>query len=402
MSYNELDFSRRNIVFALSEVKDMFRMHFERGCSYVAKGILEKVMAADFEGFVGAGRYVRRDGRRGYRNGYRHRRLVTTVGTIELAVPRDREAAWQPEVFERYKRVEPVVDATIRSMFLNGVSTRKVGDILDILCGSRLSASYVSKVTKELDSAVQAFANRPIEDDFIFLFLDAISVRIRVELHVKRYMLLVAYGIRSNGTRELMGFQKVKSESAGNWRAFLNNLEVRGLSGRMLKLIIMDGAAGLWAAVEEIYPLIPHQLCWVHKLRNVARHCPKRYRQECTGQAARIMYATSSAIAARQFRQWRDRWQNQAPKALRCLEKDFDKLIPFFEFPQQIRKLIRTTNVIERAFREVRRRLKIMGYFQNAASCRRIVYALFNYFNHKWHRNNEIIKTIKYMIQKAA
>lgn len=402
MSYNELDFNGRNIVFALSEVKDMFRMHFERGCHYVAKGILEKVMAADFEVFIGAGRYARGDGRRGYRNGYRHRRLVTTVGTIELAVPRDREGAWQPAVFRRYRRVAPVVDATIRSMFLNGVSTRKVGDILDILCGSRLSASYVSKVTKELDGAVRGFANRPIEDDFVFLFLDAISVRIRVELHVKRYMLLVAYGIRSNGIRELLSFQKVNSESTGNWRAFLNNLQVRGLRGRKLELIIMDGAAGLWAAVEEIYPLTPHQLCWVHKLRNVARHCPKRYRRECTGQAAQIMYAASSGLAARQFRQWRDRWQKQTPKTIRCLEKDFHKLIPFFEFPQEIRKLIRTTNVIERAFLEVRRRLKVMGYFQNAPSCRRIVYALFNYFNHKWQRNIEIIKTIKNMTGKAA
>ena len=141
------------------------------------------------------------------------------------------------------------------------------------------------------------------------------------------------------------------------------------------------------------------------RLRRMAKYCPVRYRQDCVRQAAQIMYAASATLAAKRFRAWKQRWQDKIPKAVNCLEKDFDKLIPIFEFPEEIRRMIRTTNVIEPAmagFREVRRRLKVMGYFQNSKSCDRIIYAIFNYFNIKWTRNNEKIKAIRKLTKTAA
>lgn len=402
MPYRELNFDSHNVAISMSEVKDMFRMHFEQGCRYVAKRVYDKALSVDFDSFIHAGRHQRTTRRRGYRNGYRSRSLLTSVGVLDLQVPRDRKGQYQPELFRRYQRVDSSLEETILAMFLQGVSTRKVGDILDVLCGERLSASKVSTVVRELDTAVSDFANHPIEDDFVFLFVDALSVKIRFELKARRVMVLVAYGIKADGTKELISFQRANSESSACWKAFLDNLYVRGLKGRTLNLIVLDGGAGLWAAVREVYPLVAHQLCWVHKLRNVAKYCPKRYRPDCVSQAAQIMYAPSSAIAAKRFRAWKKQWQNKIPKAVTCLEKDFDKLIPVFEFPQPIRKMIRTTNVIERCFREVRRRLKVMGYFQNSKSCDRIIYAIFNYFNNKWKRNANRIQSIKTIYQKAA
>lgn len=402
MSYKELFFDRHNVAICMSEVKDMFRMHFEQGCRYVAKRVYQKILAADFDSFVNAGRHQRTNRRRGYRNGYRFRSLLTSVGVLDLKIPRDRASQFQPELIERYRRVDSSLEETIRAMFLQGVSTRKVGDILDVLCGERLSASKVSTVVKELDQAVGDYANRPLEDNFVFLFLDALSVKIRFELKAKKVRLLVAYGIKADGTREMISFERANSESTACWKSFLDNLYVRGLKGRTLKLIVMDGGGGLWAAIEDVYPLVEHQLCWVHKLRNVAQYCPQRYQKECSHQAARIMYAKSSAMAAKRFRAWKKRWQNQIPRAVNCLEKDFDRLIPVFEFPENIRKMIRTTNVIERCFREVRRRLKVMGYFQNARSCDRIIYAIFNYFNSKWQRPDGKIKTINQLTKLAA
>lgn len=287
-------------------------------------------------------------------------------------------------------------------MFLSGVSTRKVSDVLGALCGERLSASKVSTVVKELDQAVRDFANRPIPDEVVFLFLDALSVRIRFGLKAKKVKLLVAYGITADGTRQLLSFQRAKSESYACWKTFVDNLQVRGLKGKSLKLIVMDGAVPLWAAVEEVYPFVAHQLCWVHKLRNVAKYCPKSLRQECVRQAAQIMYAPSGVLAAKRFRAWKQRWQDKIPKAVACLERDFDKLIPVFEFPEAIRKMIRTTNVIERCFREVRRRLTVMGYFQNSHSCDRIVYAIFHYWNIKWQQHRQKIKAIKTLCENAA
>jgi putative transposase len=402
MSYRELNFDSRNLTVALSEVKDMFRMHFERGCRYVTQRVYEKVLAVDFDDFIGAGRHERTCRRRGHRNGYRRRSLITSVGVLDVAVPRDRQGNYQPGLFGRYQRVDRSLQETVRAMFLQGVSTRKVGDVLEVLCGERLSASKVSTVVKELDAAVRDFANRPLEDDFVFLFFDALSVKVKCGIKAKKVKLLVAYGVKTDGQRQLLSFQRAKSESYACWKAFVDNLQVRGLKGRSLKLIVMDGAVPLWAAVEEVYPFVEHQLCWVHKLRNVARYCPVRYRQECVSQAARIMYAPSVGVVAKRFRAWKREWQDKIPKVVNCLEKDFDKLIPVFEFPQVIQRMIRTSNVIERCFREVRRRLKVMGCFQNSKSCDRIIYAIFNYFNTKWTRNTEKIKAIKNVTDKAA
>jgi transposase-like protein len=208
-------------------------------------------------------------------------------------------------------------------------------------------------------------------------------------------MLLVAYGIRSDGSRSLISFQRAKSESYACWSTFLKNLKVRGLHGEHLEMITMDGAAGLWKAVEEVYPLVQHELCWVHKLRNVSNYCPKKYRKECMSDAAKTMNAESSAMAAKEFRQWKQKWQARIPRAVKCLEDDFDRLIPVFGFPENIRKMIRTTNVIERCFREVRRRLEVTGYFQNSWSADRIIFSLTTYFNSKWKRNTEVIRPIR-------
>jgi putative transposase len=394
MSLRQLDFSKHNLVIDLKEVKRMFGENFNGGCRYLLKQVFEEIMALDLYEHICARRYERTPVRSGFRNGYRERGLLTSVGWMELEVPRDRAGEYQPECFERYKRVCRVVDEGIKAMFLRGVSTRKVRDILDCLCGEGVSASYVSEVTKALDSEVKAFENRPIENDFAFLFLDALEVKIRLELKVKRYKVLVAYGIRQDGSRSLISFRLAHTEGSGTWRSFLENLKVRGLVGNNLELIIMDGCAGLWSAIEEVYPLVPHQLCWVHKLRNIAKYCPKRYREACTGEAAKIMYAQSSRMAGKLFREGRARWINLIPKAVACLEMDFDKLIPFLEFSPEFHKVIRTTNVIERSFKEVRRRLKVMGYFQDTKSCKRIVLSQFLYFNKKWERRTERIVLI--------
>jgi transposase-like protein len=287
-------------------------------------------------------------------------------------------------------------------MFISGVSTAKAGGVLEVLCGDRVSKSTVSKLAKELEEEVRNYMNRPLKDDFVFLFLDGLSVKIRKELTAERWQLLVAYGIRADGSRELISFQKYPSESAACWQGFTENLKMRGLKGKHLRLIIMDGSKGLWKAVGDAFPQVECQLCWVHKLRNVASYCTARHRASCVREAAQIMYASSSATAAKRFRSWRRKWQPLVPKAVACLERDFDNLIAVFTFPPTIRKIIRTTNVIERAFREVRRRLRPMGHFPNISSCHRIIYALFAQINTRWELRHKQLKPIKELFNKAA
>jgi putative transposase len=211
----------------------------------------------------------------------------------------------------------------------------------------------------------------------------------------------VAYGVRPDGSRELLAFQKTNSESAVAWQAFLENLKMRGLKGKSLKLVVIDGAKGLWKAVEKVYPLIAHQLCWVHKLRNVAAHCPKIYRGRCVEEAKKIVYAKGPTMAASRFRRWRDRWQYKAPNAVLCLKRDFEKLIAVFDFPEPLSPLLRTTNVIERCFREVQRRLRPMGYFRNSARCQRVIYALFACSNKQWQKQRFRLKAVRQYFEEA-
>jgi putative transposase len=167
MPYRGLDFDRHNVVLALSEVQDLFRRHFERGCRYVTQRVYERILAVDFDGFIGADRHERSGRCRGQRKGYRSRCLVTSVGVLDRPVPRDRRGKYRPALWDRYQQVDRSLEETIRAMFLSGVSTRRGSDVLDALCGERLSASKVSTVVKELDQAVRAFGNCPFSGHYL-------------------------------------------------------------------------------------------------------------------------------------------------------------------------------------------------------------------------------------------
>lgn len=402
MSLNELDFSEENVSKSWMEVNRMLGEDFGEGSRWLYERLLNLAIAEEFKSYVGARRYERVESRRGWRNGIRPRQLLTRLGRVDLAIPRIREANYQPSWLERYQRLEAKLAAGLKTMFIQGVSTAKVGNVLEVLCGERVSKSTVSKLALSLEEEVRAYQQRRLEDDFVFLYLDGLSVKIRKELKADRWQLLVAYGIRADGSRELIGFQKYPSESTMCWQTFLENLKMRGLKGRALRLMILDGSKGLWQAVQTVYPEVETQLCWVHKLRNVANACPDRHRQACVSEASKIRKASSARTAASRFRVWRQKWQSLAPKAVACLERDFDKLLAIFAFPMTIHQIIRSTNVIERAFREVRRRQQPMGYFPNNASCQRIIYAIFAHLNAKWEQRQYHLKPIKEALLPAA
>lgn len=402
MPYGELDFSESKLSLDWREVNQMFGADFGEGSRRLLERTLNVAIAEEFKSSVGARPYERVAGGRVWRNGYRRRSLLTRLGRLELVIPRLRQENFQPSWLERFRRLEASVADGLKTMFIRGVSTEGCGDVLQVLCGERVSKSTVSQLAVSLNEQVQAYLQRPIDDQFIFLFLDGITVKIRGELSAEKWSLLVAYGIRADGRRELIGFQKSASESQACWERFLNHLKMRGLHGERLRLIILDGSKGLWSGVAQVYPQVECQLCWVHKLRNVARACPDRYHNDCVVAAAQIMYARSARTAANRFRVWKRRWQSRAPKAVACLERDFDRLLAVFAFPDSIRTIIRSTNVIERTFKEVRRRLRPMGYFQNSPSAFRIIFALFIRMNARWEQRRFHLKAIQEGLKPAA
>lgn len=318
------------------------------------------------------------------RNGYYRRNLVTHVGLIQdMHVPRLRHGGFHTQVFRRYQRCEHLVEDLIRDIFLAGISTRRVGAAISALLETKVSSSTVSRITRSLDAHVRRFHDRRLLDEYQYLILDGIRLKIRYNGTYRTRTVLVAYGITLFGQRVLLDFRQATGESQTAWEALLNRLYQRGLLGAHLKLIVMDGAAGLRAAAELVYPEAHIQRCWVHKLRNVANACPKKH-HACVRQARTIYLAANRAQAQAAFQRWKQAWRTRCPKAVACLEQNLEELLSFYDCPVAHRVKVRTTNAIERSFREVRRRTNVFSCFSNPASTDRIIYAIFTHLNQGW------------------
>jgi putative transposase len=346
------------------------------------EGSLEEEMERQLGG---VSHYERSEARTDQRNGHYQRDLVTKHGTVQgVRVPRSRHGTYKPEVFAAYERRTADVDEAICRMFVRGISTRQVGEVLEGLTGSRVSASTVSKVAKALDEQVRRYHQRPLEDHYQYLLLDGVCLRSKGANGPKKVLVLAAYGITTSGHRELIDFCQADGESEAEWTRFLESLYRRGLHGTALRLVTTDGAPGLVAALDMAYPLAPRQRCWVHKLRNVTNKLRKANRDECISHARRIYSAPNRREAVRHFREWKRRWEPLEPRAVACLAADIDTLLRFFDTPPPHRKTVRTTNPIERAFREVRRRTRPMSCFNNPASIERIMFAVVAHLNANW------------------
>jgi transposase-like protein len=315
------------------------------------------------------------------RNGYYRRHLLSELGSIELLVPRTRR--FSPiGVLRAYSRRSAEIDRAILAGFVLGLSTRKVGEVLLALLGRSVSPSTVSRVAKTLDAAVAAFHARPLKAGYTALVLDGVVLARKTGAGALRRPVLVALGLRPDGRKEVIDFRLARSESAAEWEAFLNDLYRRGLTGRGLDMICVDGGQGLLAALPTVFPAIPVQRCWAHKIRNVLDKVRAADREAVKADLHAIMNAVHEKAARRAARRFADRWETSDPKAVACLRDDLDELLTSFRYrdPER-RRTVRTTNAIERRFREVRRRTRPMGTFQDRTSMDRILFAVFAHEN---------------------
>lgn len=347
--------------------------------------LLEDALEDELLEQLQAGWYRRTPDRVDYRNGSYHRSLATRLGLIQnLRVPRSRQGTYQSQILPHYQRYEASVEDMVQEAFLAGVSTRRVGAVLEPMIGEPVSAQTVSRITQRLDSAVKTFHERTLADDAVYLFCDGVYVRLKGTDHVQRKPVLVAYIITQSGEKQLVGYRLADSESEAAWAAFLNDLYRHGLQGTALKLVVTDGNLGLHQALATVYPYVPRQRCWVHKLRNVMAKLPVKHRDACL-RDLRSVYTQGTLAAARErYKVWVAGWEKIVPAAVECVRKDIDELLTFLKEPADLWPTLRTTNAIERVFREVRRRTRPMTCFNNEASCDRIVYAVFCYQNGKW------------------
>lgn len=377
--------------------KEFFEEELGERVRSEVKRLLEEALEAERTDWLGAGRYVRDEaGRRDYRNGYYRRDLGTCLGLLRrLRVPRTRRGC-RSQLLRRYQRRQESVNGLVCEAFLRGVSTRQVGEVLEPVLGESYSAQTVSRIARRLDQAVRAFHQRRLRDEYIYIFLDGVVLKVRDGSgQVRRRWGLVAYGITAEGRREVIAYQLARGESETSWTAFLQGMFLRGLEGRGLRLVVVDGSKGLRAALALVWPHVPLQRCWAHKLRNIADKVPKK-EGSCVREAAAMYQAPSRHTAQRIFQRWARKWRPTRPRAVASVGRDLEELLTFYAFPAAHWRKIRTTNIIERAFREVRRRTRPMSSFTNPASCDRIVFGVISHLNRSWER-----KPLKEFTQNA-
>jgi len=367
-----------------SEVREQFWGDLTQHTRQSWQDLLGRLSIEARDQYLGVREYERSPARTDARNGFYERDFVTRLGTLRVRVARTRQQAFVPAGLVRFERRAAEVLLLIREAFLRGLSTRAVGRVVALITEEPVSAQTVSRVTRNLDQAVAQFHQARLTDDWRYLFLDGVSLRVRRPSGRKRVQLLVAYGVRADGTRQLLAFTRSTGESQAAWEGLLHDLYRRGLEGRQLQLMVTDGCAGLAAALQTVYPRVAHQRCWVHKLRNLLGAARRRDHAAMKADAQAIYQAASRAEAVSHAQTFARRWRDAYPSLVTRLLQDLPELLAFFQCPRPLWRKLRTTNVIERCFVEVRRRTRPMVCFVNVQSVERIIFSIFHRFNLEW------------------
>lgn len=379
------------VLEVLENLQEVIWSKISSGVKSFIKRFIEKLLEDEITAILDADRYERSSKRKGYRNGHYQRNLLTKFGLVEdIQVPRTNKSGVRYSVFDKYERRRRDVDAIIGQLFLNGVSTRKVKGIVKELYGKEVSPQTVSNTFSALDKELERFKDKPIDDTVEFLFLDGISQKVR-EIGIERKMMLCAFAIHQKRPgeekpqKEILSFQLTDVEDEASWKGLLADLKSRGLKGKKLKLIITDGNPGLLKAIKQIYPFVKGQRCIAHKMRNVAVKIKKVNRPHCLKEAKLIFAADTRKESIKRFRDWEAKWIVEEERAVKCMKKDLFNCLHYYQFDKELWKSIRTTNILERAFREVRRRTRPMNnFFTNEPSANRIMYGISEMLNKNW------------------
>ena len=337
--------------------------------------LLNQVLEAQRTEQLQADNYERTDGRQGYRNGYKPRKMNTRVGTLNLRVPQIREGVFSTELFSRYQRSEQALVLTLMEMVVNGVSTRKVTEITEELCGTQFSASTVSDLCKRLDPKVTAWNERDLsETTYPFLIVDALVLRIREGGRIRQHSMLIVTGVNADGYREILGVQIGNSETQESWSKLFRWLKGRGLSG--VEYVVSDDHSGLVNAIQTEFQGAVWQRCQTHFMRNILDACPKRLQKSLHGRLRSLFEAPDFPTAEQLLQDILRDFSDAAPKAMETLEQGFLDAVAVLHLPEKYRRRLRTTNSVERLNEEIRRRERVIRIFPNQESAMRLIGAL--------------------------
>jgi putative transposase len=351
-----------------------FHQHLRELARSAIRVVLEAVMREELDALIGVAWGESSPKRKGYRNGYYQRDLVTSSGRIEdLNVPRDREGQFHTQTFERYSRYEPHIAEGLTEMFVAGVSTQKVGEVAQTLMGVAPSASAVSRLNQTLSQQFETWRQRPLQTHWRIVYLDGVHFSIRHGDTADSTILLTALGVDLAGNKEVLALRACAEESKDGWACLLQDLHPRGAT--QIDLMVSDGHDGLLAAVSELFAATPRQRCLVHKQRNVLSAIPRRERSEVQAELVGIWDQPTKQEALIQLAAFKAKYSKRYPEAVRSLAEEEEKTFTFYEFPQSMHRHIQTTNAIESLFSNVRQRTDQIDVFTTETSCLTIVWA---------------------------
>ncbi len=355
--------------------QDEFRAALREEAQIAVRSVLETAMREELTVLLQAELYARTATRRGRRNGYYHRDLVTAVGPLpNVKVPRDRAGRYETWVFERFARYQSEIVETLTGMFFGGVSQSQVGPVIEPLLGRSPSASAVSRLAHDLEGECAAWRERPLQAHYRVIYLDGVYFPILHDGKKDETPLLVAVGVDEQGRKEVLGVSVAGAETADAWQNVVEDLKRRGVE--QVDLFVTDGEAGLIGVLGRSFPATPRQRCITHKERNVLAKIPSRRKKEVAAVLKGIFAQPSRAEALAQAEAFRVRYEQVYPEAVACLERDLDDCLTFHDFPRELWRHIRTNNALEGLFHTIRQRTNKMGAFRNETSCVLIVYAV--------------------------
>ncbi len=333
------------------------------------------ILEDEVTAFIGASRYERAEERRDHRAGHRARTLGTTAGVIDdLPVPRTR-GGFHTQLFDRYQRRMAEVDTLMQDMFVSGVSQQTVGTVVEHLTGSAPSPSTVSRVFHTLDEEFAAWQTRPLAPHYLYAFADGTYFSVIYEGQGQKMPILALIGILPDGQREVIAFTAGEHENQGAWENLLDDIKARGVA--QIDLWVTDGHQAMLNAIAKKFPTSQRQRCVVHKMSNILSHVPDKHQAAVRAELRAIFYQPSRTQAEQLAAAFREKYQPHYPSAIACMGRDWDACLTFYGFPDAHWVNIRTSNIIERTFEEVKKRSKKMAAaFRNEGSCLLLFYAV--------------------------
>lgn len=344
--------------------------------------VINQAMLSERQQHLQAAPYERSASRQGYANGYKPKTVTTRVGPITFDVPQVRDGSFYPTALEKGLRSERAFTLALAEMYVQGVSTRKVAAITEQLCGVEVSSMHVSRAAAQLDQVLEGWRTRPL-GECRYLYLDARYEKARIDGQVRDVAVLIALGVSADGKRQLLGVSVSLSEQEVHWRSFLQSLVTRGLRG--VQLIVSDAHAGLQAARKAVFGGLPWQRCQFHLQQNASAFVPRLdLKAEVAADIRTIFNAATREEATATLARVVQKYAKRSATLAAWLERNIPEGLTVFAYPEAHRRLLRTTNGLERFNREIRRRTRVVGIFPNEESCLRLVSALAMETSEEW------------------